>query len=192
MYGVDPGATPAPLLPGASPYPMSTIPPGSTPLDTKRAQMRAKLGSVVKNLVAVQLRLSELSNQRYCCNAPLLSNDRGPMTDINAVFLPISGTSVLIGANDIGGPHTTANLAVLESMGHGARIGGGILYSRLGVIGQFKTKLLGFEGMLYDPRHPTLDLYGDLPIAPGFRVFFGQRDITHAERRNVAGLQLQF
>jgi ABC-type transporter Mla subunit MlaD len=206
VYGVDEGATPAPLLPGATPYPEVTLPPGDYPgvtpggtrsggsvlADSKRAQMKAKLGGIVKNLVAVQLRLSELSNQRVCCNAPLLSSDRGPMTDINAIFLPVGGTSVLIGANDIGGPHTTANFAVLQSMGHGARLGGGILYSRLGVIGQFKTKALGFEGMFYDPRHPTLDLYGDFPIAPGFRVFFGQRDITHAERRNVAGLQLQF
>ncbi len=205
VYGVDEGATPAPLIPGASPYPVVTLPPGAYPIaspdartkgsvlsDSKRAQMKAKLGGVIKNLVAVQLRISELSNQRYCCNSPLLSSDRGPSTDLNAVFLPVGGTSVLIGANDIGGPHTTANLAVLQSMGHGARLGGGILYSRLGLVGQYKTKAFGFEGMLYDPRHPTLDLYGDLPIAPGFRLFFGQRDTTHIERRNVAGLELTF
>lgn len=202
VYGVDAGATPAPpLVPGASPYPVVTLPPGNYPVGspapangsaTKRAQLKAKLGGIVKNLVSIQLRISELSNQRYCCNAPLLSNDRGPMTDLNAIFLPIAGTSVLIGANDIGGPHTTANLAILQRFGDRARIGGGVLYSRLGLIGQYRTSLLGLEGRLYDPRHPTLDLYGDLPIAPGFRVFFGQRDVTHIERRNTAGLQLNF
>ncbi|MDQ2991526.1 MAG: hypothetical protein M3R30_01740, partial [Candidatus Eremiobacteraeota bacterium] len=75
---------------------------------------------------------------------------------------------------------------------HDARIGGGILYSRLGLIGQYKTKAFGFQGLIYDLRHPTLDLYGNLPIAPGFQLFFGQRDMTHVERRNVAGLQLTF
>lgn len=202
VYGVDAGATPAPVIPGASPYPVVTLPPGNYPVGSpaprsgadaaKRAQLKTKLGGIVKNLVAIQLRISELSNQRFCCNAPLLSNDRGPLTDINAIFLPIGGTSVMVGANDLGGPHTTANFAILKSMGRGARVGGGLLYSRLGVIGQYKTDLLGFEGRLYDPRHPTLDLYGDLPIAPGFRLFFGQRDATHVERRNVYGLQLNF
>ncbi|MDQ2991504.1 MAG: MlaD family protein, partial [Candidatus Eremiobacteraeota bacterium] len=172
VYGVDEGATPAPLIPGASPYPVVTLPPDGSPdtrsrggvvADVRRAQMKAKLGGIVKNLVSIQLRISELSNQRYCCSSPLLSNDRGPSTDINALFLPVGGTSLMLGANDIGGPHTTANLAVLQSMGRGARIGGGILYSRLGLIGQYKTKTFGFEGMFYDLRHPMLDLYGDLP-----------------------------
>ncbi|HEY8321149.1 MAG TPA: MlaD family protein [Candidatus Baltobacteraceae bacterium] len=204
VYGVDAGATPAPVpLPGASPYPVVTLPPGNYPIGSpaprtggadqaKRAQLKAKLGGIVKNLVSIQLRISELSSQRFCCNAPLLSSDRGPMTDINAIFLPVGGTSVMIGGNDFGGPHTTANLAILQSMGRGARIGGGLLYSRLGLIGQYRTKTLGFEGRFYDPRHPTLDLYGDLPIAPGFRLFFGQRDVTHIERRSVYGLQLNF
>jgi hypothetical protein len=37
-----------------------------------------------------------------------------------------------------------------------------------------------------------IDLYGNFHIAPGAELFFGQRDITHASRRNTFGLQYQF
>jgi phospholipid/cholesterol/gamma-HCH transport system substrate-binding protein len=201
VYGVDAGATPAPVMvPGASPYPALPYPSQSTgtppPNDSvltqqKRAQMKSKLGGILENLVAVQVRMSRLSGQGACCNNPLLSSDRGPQTDLNAIFLPGGGTSVMVGANDIGF-RTTANLAVLESFGHGIRLGGGLLYSRPGLIGEFNAGRFGLEGRFYDFRHPMLDVYGNLAIAPGTRLFFGQRDIAHAERRAVLGLQLQF
>jgi len=35
-------------------------------------------------------------------------------------------------------------------------------------------------------------VYGNFRIAPGAQLFFGQRDITHASRRNTFGLQYQF
>ncbi|HEY5258216.1 MAG TPA: MlaD family protein [Candidatus Baltobacteraceae bacterium] len=204
VYGVDAGATPAPVpIPGATAYPELPFPdasPGAaTPAPAgrsvlsaaKRAQLKGKIGGLLRNLVAIQVRLDELSPQTACCSNPLLSADRGPQTDINAIFLPSHGTSVIIGANDIGF-HTTANLAVLQSYGGGLRLGGGVLYSRLGFIGQYNAHAFGIEGKLYDPRRPTLDLLGKLKVFTGTSLFIGQRDITHAERRSEYGLQLQF
>ncbi|HVS45060.1 MAG TPA: MlaD family protein [Verrucomicrobiae bacterium] len=198
VYGVDAGATPAPSIPGASPYPAEPYPdvspvPNSISATNaiNRAKLKGQLGGVLRNLVAIQLRLSSLDNQRACCANPLLSADRGPQTDINAIFLPERGTSVVLGANDIG-YRTTANAYVMQSYGGGVRLGGGIMYSRLGLVGQYNARAFGLEGMLYDLRYPTLDLYGRLNITHGASFFVGQRDVTHAERRSVYGLQLQF
>lgn len=200
VYGVDAGATPAPVIPGASPYPQLPYPsassaPRSTDTSSSRAaarvQLKSRLGGVLSNLVAIQLRLSELNGQRACCRNPLLSADRGPQTDVNAIFLPERGTSLVVGANDIG-YHTTANAYMLQSFGNGVRGGGGIMYSTLGLIGQYNAHLFGIQGQVYDPRYPTVDVYGRLNVTHGASIYFGQRDLTHAERRTVYGLQLQF
>jgi len=50
----------------------------------------------------------------------------------------------------------------------------------------------GLETRIYDLTYPMIDVYGNLKIAPGAQLFFGQRDITHASRRNTFGLQYQF
>lgn len=200
VAGVDTDCTPVSAgtpFPIASPFPTTGITPppaGGVPVARPATTARAKfaVGSLLKNLVGIQLRVSELDHQRVCCSAPLLSNDRGPITDTDLVFLPLSGTSVVVGANDIGGPHATANAYVLEKIGRGARLGGGILYSRLGLIGQYNLRAFGLEGRLYDLRRPTLDLYGNVPLTHGIEAFFGQRDVTHADRRNTYGLQLHF
>lgn len=201
VYGVDQGATPYPIVTG-SPYPSypsypgepQTRPNGATPPpgdEVRRMQLKRRLGSLAKNLVAIQLRISTLSAQQVCCPSPLLSSDRGPQTDVNAVIFPRGGTSVLVGANDIGF-NSTANFAVLQSMSPQVRIGGGVLYSRLGLLGQYNARLFGLEGRLYDLRRPTLDYYGNLNIARGTQLYIGQRDANHVERRTVYGLQFQF
>ena len=198
VYGVDAGATPAPL-PGATAYPDLPFPsaspasPSHTAANTfvQRAKLRGQLKGLLSNLVAVQVRLSHLSSQHACCSNPLLSADQGPQTDINAIFLPEHGTSVVLGANDIG-YHTTTNAYMLQSLGGGLRAGGGIMYSTLGLIGQYNAHLFGLQGQLYNPRYPTLDLYGKLRLTKGASLYIGQRDATHAERRVVEGLQLQF
>jgi len=185
VAGVDTDCTPVSSgspLPGASPYPVAS----------PRSGKKFSIGSLVKNFVGVQLRVGGLSPQRACCSAPLLSNDRGPLSDANVVLLPYSPTSIVLGMSDIGGPHQTGNAYVLQSMGGGIRVGGGFMYSRLGLIGQYNQRFFGLEGRFYDPRHPTLDLYGNLPVTHGVQLFYGERDITHAERRNTYGLQLQF
>jgi len=209
VYGVDRGATPAPIPTGTtSPFSLSPPTPApygaaspsvqSTPgqLDrerdaVRRLALKQRLSTVARNLLAIQLRISALSAQRYCCDNPLLSHDRGPETDLNAIVFPKGETSFMAGANDIG-YHPTANLAALKSFGNGLRLGGGLLYSQLGVLGQFNQPHYGIETRIYNLRRPSLDLYGNLRLMPGAELFFGQRDMTHITRRTVYGIQLQF
>lgn len=191
VYGVDAGATPYPI---SSPYPGATFPPppfGSPPASLQRAQMKQHLGQLARSLIAVQLRVSGLSNETVCCKTPLLTSDRGPQTDLNAVLLPRASTSLMIGAADIG-HNTTMNLAAIKSISPSVRLGGGLLYSRLGMLGQFNSRLFGIEGRLYDPRRPEVDLIGTLNFPSGLQLFAGSRALNHPERRTVYGVQLQF
>jgi phospholipid/cholesterol/gamma-HCH transport system substrate-binding protein len=203
VYGVDACATPAPAasgetsgqtLPLGSPYPPAPYPSAGTSATLPphlQGTFRAGLASVMKNLVAIQLRESFLNGQTWCCQNPLLGHDRGPQTDLNAIFLPNGGTSVLLGVNDLG-YNTTWNAAVLRRVRPDVRIGGGVLYGQLGVIGQYNARTFGLEGRLYDPRYAMLDLYGNLRMSSGISLYLGERDTLHAERRTVYGLQLQY
>ena len=51
---------------------------------------------------------------------------------------------------------------------------------------------MGFEALVYDPRHPTADGYLNLKLGGGLELFGGERDATHTGRRTVFGLQFQF
>ncbi|MDQ6931030.1 MAG: MlaD family protein [Candidatus Eremiobacteraeota bacterium] len=212
VYGVDTGATPYPVtvpapsggplpatIPGTTPGPVAGVvspapyPPGSKP--NTPANIKKNLGGIIKNLYAVQIRIGELSPQRTSGLTnnpnPLLSSDRGPQTDFNLLLLPKGTTSFLVGANDIGA-RSTLNFAALSSFGSSIKVGGGVLYSRLGILGQFNKGPVGLEGRLYDLRRPTLDAYINANVTSFSQFFFGERDITHPERRTVFGLQLQF
>lgn len=199
VYGVDRNASPPPpTVPMSSPYPS---PPSGEPLPSAqphvspqlRKKLQGTLSKIVHNLVALQLRFSGLSSQHAVGPNPVLTSDRGPQSDINAIVLPHGETSAMFGANDIG-YHTTWNAALLQSVGDNVRIGGGVLYSQFGVLGQYTTtnRAFGLVTRLYDPRYPMLDLEGSFRVLPGARVFFGQRDITHATRRNEYGFQYTF
>jgi hypothetical protein len=227
VYGVDPNATPAPqpattlppttLPPGTSPaaggatpvgmpptpIPVSTIPPAAgKPLAAAAPgvlpnKLRSRLQSIAASLIAIQIRVSELSVQNATgSSSPLLTKDRGPQTDFNLIALPKGRTSLLTGANDIGSSGTSSyNFAGLQSIGPGSafRVGGGVLYSRLGVLADYKTRTgVGFEARAYDLRHPTIDGYATLHAAPTVELFGGERDVLHSGRRTVFGLQLQF
>lgn len=202
VYGVDEGATPAPVIPGASPYPMPSASgaPNGTPTETAHAgmspEMRAKLsgkmGSFVRNLFALQLRLSGLSPQQNPPVGlnPVLTHSQGPLGDINVIVLPHGSTNLMFGANAIGN-NTTWNAVLQQSKGH-FRFGGGVLYSQIGAMARYDWPRFGLETRVYDLTYPMIDLYGNFRIAPGTEIFFGQRDINHASRRNTAGLQYQF
>ena len=124
---------------------------------------------------------------------PLLAtSNRGPQSDFNAVILPNGRTSFLIGANDIGTPQTSWNVAMKQTLAPHLQVGGGVLYNNLGAMVQYNPGLLGFEARIYDPNFPTLDAYGNLNVARGVQLFGGERDILHNGRRTVFGLQLQF
>jgi ABC-type transporter Mla subunit MlaD len=188
VSGVDEGATPAPgasAAPGASPAPGGGISPAA------RANLHAKLANLAHDLVALQVRLSGLSPQHNPGLNPVLTQSQGPLGDINLIVLPHAHTNLMVGANAIGN-NTTWN-AVLQQQNGNFRYGAGVLYSQIGVLGQYAPlRGFGLETRIYDLTYPMIDLYGNLHVAPGLQLFFGQRDITHASRRNTFGLQYQF
>jgi ABC-type transporter Mla subunit MlaD len=202
VYGVDRGATPAPL---GTPRPDGTYPrragdpePGATPRPgTMESTMKNRLGALVKNLVAVEVRVAALDAQRAGTSAsPLLTRDRGPQTDINVIAMPKGPTNVFTGANDIGS-RTTWNFAAMTQLTPSFKLGGGVLYSRLGARAVYSPQLtkglgLGFEGRIYDLRHPTTDLYGNLRLDNGLTIFGGERDVFSSGRRTTFGLELHF
>ncbi|MFY9665135.1 MAG: MlaD family protein [Candidatus Cybelea sp.] len=195
VYGVDAGATPAPpTVPYSSPYPGTTpgaaVTPGGISPAT-RSQLQGKLAQLARNLVAIQVRLSGLSQQVNPGLNPVLTSSQGPLGDINLVLLPHASTSVIVGANAIG-TNTTWN-AVLQKNQGDFHIGAGVLYSQIGVLGQYAPmRGLGFETRIYDLTYPLVDVYGNLHVSPSAELFFGERDILHASRRTTFGLQYQF
>ncbi|HET9392921.1 MAG TPA: MlaD family protein [Candidatus Rubrimentiphilum sp.] len=202
--GVDAGATPYPLPdknpvpPSAlgTPSPLGTVAPLSASLPQPQsspntARINAGLAKVVKNLVAVQLRLSYLNKQMIIGPTALLTADRGPQADMNVVLLPRGGVSLMAGANDIGGK-TTYNVAGIKTLAPGIRFGGGVLYSQLGALATFDAGYVGAEARLYNLRNPVFDFYGNFNVAEWAKLFLGERDVTRPDRRTVFGLQLQF
>lgn len=189
VYGVDAGATPYPVPQG----PQSLPPPGTQtppPGGTRTGRLKAGLSKMLSNLAQAQLRLSYLNAQSVNGPSPLLTKDRGPQADFNVMLLPHGSVSGMIGANDIGGK-TTWNLAGMKNYG-ALRVGGGILYSQLGVLGSYDAGKFGAETRIYDLRRPTFDIYGNFNVAQWAKFFLGQRDATRSDRRTVFGLQLNF
>jgi ABC-type transporter Mla subunit MlaD len=201
VYGVDRGATPAPASGGAPRSPSgasSGAGPNASPgPDTMQANVKNKLGSLVKNLVSLQIRVSALDAQHAgTSGSALLTKDQGPQTDVNVIALPSGSTYLFAGANDIGAK-TTFNAAAMARVAPNLRIGGGVLYSRLGARAVYSPELskglgLGLEARIYDPRHPTGDVYANLGLGTGLTLFGGERDILHSGRRTTFGLQYQF
>lgn len=189
VYGVDAGATPYPIPqgPAALPPPGTQTPP---PRGSRNARLKAGLSKMLSNLAQAQLRLSYLNAQSVRGPSPLLTGDRGPQADFNLLLLPHGSVSGMIGANDIGGK-TTWNLAGMKNYGS-LRVGGGVLYSQLGVLGSYDAGKFGAETRIYDLRRPTFDIYGDFNLAQWAQLFLGQRDATRSDRRTVFGLQLNF
>jgi ABC-type transporter Mla subunit MlaD len=200
VYGVDRGATPAPAgtpLPnGTYPRRPGEPPPGSTPPpDTAQGNIKNKVGSLVRDLVALQIRVSELDRQRDNVNSsPLLTRDRGPQTDINLIALPKGTTYLFAGANDIGAK-SSWNFAAMAQVRPGLSVGGGVLYSRLGARAVYSPALsrgLGLEARVYDLRRPTTDAYANFKLGNGLTIFGGERDLLRDGRRTTFGLQYQF
>jgi ABC-type transporter Mla subunit MlaD len=207
VYGVDAGATPPPATsaprPGASAPGTSPTSPAPSPSPGAVAQgnLKSKVGALVHQLVKLQIRVSELNPQSVTTGntTPLLTQDRGPQSDINLILFPYGKTYLYTGVNNIGATTspTTVNFAAMERIAHGFELGGGVLYSRLGLRTLYTPSVsgygLGLEGMLYDPRHPTLDGYINAKLGgTGLEIFGGERDITHPDRRTVFGIQHSF
>ena len=141
------------------------------------------------SLFAANVRISGYSPAHVGGGSPLLGTSRGPNSSIALRFLPEAPTQLLLGANDLGSGASTLDLAAVRRIGHGLYFGGGILYSRLGVLGSYSRGTLGFTTKLYDVARPMFDLSTKLRVAPGVKLFFGERDILHAQRRNVYGVE---
>jgi phospholipid/cholesterol/gamma-HCH transport system substrate-binding protein len=196
VYGVDPNATPPPA--GAKTATHANLPPPAiTPADppgAATASIRQRIGDAAKNLVAFQMRLTELSpyNSAKFVQPLLATPDQGPQADFNLLILPTGRLSLLGGANDVGTPQTSANFVLEQKLSKDVRVGGGMLYSNVGGLVQYTPGPLGFEARLYDLRFPTLDAYGTYNVGKTVQLFGGERDITHGGRRAAFGLQLQF
>jgi ABC-type transporter Mla subunit MlaD len=193
VYGVDAGATP---YPGGSPGPGGAQRPGRAPEATSGGMpgnFKEKLAQFTKGVASVQIRMTQLAPQRpgsVGYGSPLLTSDRGPQTDVNLILFPTGKTALFAGVNDLGAMPTW-NFAAMERLGDG-RIGAGILYSRLGVLAGLRGRHAGVEARFYDPRHPTLDAYGQLILSPRLQLFGGERDVLQRDRRSVFGFQTQF
>jgi uncharacterized phage infection (PIP) family protein YhgE len=198
--GVDAGATPAaPTVPQSSPYPGAV--PGAVPSPgpassakptATQAKMASALSGLTHNLVALQLRLSALSVQQNPGLNPVMTKSQGPLGDINLIFLPHASTSLMVGANSIGN-NTTWNAVLMKGNSSNFTFGGGVLYSQIGALARANlSKSFGLETRVYDLTYPMIDLYGNIHILKNGEIFFGQRDITHASRRNTAGFQYTF
>ena len=182
-------ATFSPSAVGAQPAPAGSTPP------SLQSNVKEKIDSLVNDLIALQIRVSELDDEHSgTYRSPLLGKDRGPLTDINLLALPQSHTYLFAGVNDTGGPNTTWNFAAMERVAPHLQLGGGLLYSRLGARAVYDPGLngLGFLGLIYDPRHPTADGYLNLHLGGGLQLFGGERDILHSGRRTAFGLQYQY
>jgi ABC-type transporter Mla subunit MlaD len=191
VYGVDAGATPGPARsgsPASVPVPAAAGPSGASP------HVQNRIGAVARDLIAIQIRLSELDAYKpNALSQPLLAtSQRGPQSDVNALILPHGKTSLFAGANDIGTPQTSWNVALQQTLAPHLSVGGGVLYSNLGAMVKFNPGPVGLDVRLYDPQFPTLDAYGNVNVTSGVQLFGGERDILHNGRRTVFGLQLQF
>lgn len=189
--GVDSGATPYPLpnKNGIPPPVTGTPQPAASP---NGAALKGGLSKILSSLIAVQFRLSYLNPQTVPSSNRLLTSDRGPQADINALLLPRGNLSIMTGANDIGSGRTTYNLAAIKTFTPNIRIGGGVLYSQIGALATFDAGLVGLETRLYNLRRPSFDFYGNFNVARWGKLFLGQRDALRPDRRTVFGLQLQF
>jgi len=117
----------------------------------------------------------------------------GPSSDLNVVVLPGASTHLTFGANDLG-YHTTYNLLV-DKGSKDLQVGAGVLYSKLGVAALFRPfgSPIGVDARIYDPKHPTLDLYGDLRLSERLQLFYGQRNIWSAAGNSTAlGIQVKY
>lgn len=205
VYGIDPGATPAPA---GSPLPDGTYPQrpgtgaprpnaGASPAPgTIQSNVKNKVGTLVHQLIALQIRVSELDRQRAGnVSSPLLTKDRGPQTDVNLIALPRGSTYLYTGVNDIGGPASSMNFVGMATVKPGLQLGGGVLYSRLGaraVYAPAPGKGFSLESRVYDLRRPTTDAYANFSLGNGLTLFGGERDALRAGRRTTFGLQYQF
>ncbi|HUY11786.1 MAG TPA: hypothetical protein VMV73_05950, partial [Candidatus Dormibacteraeota bacterium] len=149
----------------------------------------ATTGHHLPSLLSAQVRFSGYSVQHVGGGSPLLTGSRGPASSIGVTVLPHAKTQLFLGANDLGSGASSVDVVAVRRFARGVYVGGGIIYSRVGVLARVERGTLGFSSKLYDAARPMLDFSSNVRIAPGVKFFFGERDILHAQRRNVYGIE---
>ncbi len=202
-HGPTQGVTPKPQRPGspgsaspapegsAGPEPQQPGQPSSGPTGSPKPDRR--LNSALQSLFGhgagrgsalAQAQLRETWNTR---------GGGGPASDLNLVILPRLGTHVSVGANDLG-YKTTYNALLETTASPRLQYGVGILYSNVGAKTFYKFNgPLALDARLYDPKHPTLDLYGDYRLTQRLELFYGERSLIGPPTKMPAfGFQLDY
>ena len=140
--------------------------------------LRSRLSSIASNLISdstapertltAEGLLSESALQRRSRSANGFQRlDPAAWTD-----------QVALGANDIG-YHTTANVDLIKQLNASTTLGGGVLYSQLGLLGAYKAGIFGVNANVYNARRPDIDLYGNLHVDPR------PRSVSSASERSI-------
>lgn len=163
---------------GASPEPGN---PGATPRPNAR-RPGARRGMLGMSLAQVQIRET------------WGTHGGGPNSDLNIVVLPRSDTHFTFGANDLGYA-SSYNFLIGKNVTPAFQVSGGVLYSKLGLAALFRPfgGPVGVDARLYDPKHPTLDLYGDLRLTQRLQLFYGDRSVWGTSAKTPSfGLQINY
>jgi phospholipid/cholesterol/gamma-HCH transport system substrate-binding protein len=145
----------------SSAAPNSSPAPGGSGAPPKRSNPLSNL-----NLVTTQVRETWVK-----------SGGGGPASDVNVTLLPRLSTNVTFGVNDLG-YKSSYNFLINSRQSPAFTFSGGVLYSKLGAKAVYQPGPLGLDLRLYDPKHPTLDLYGDIQLSKRLQLFYGERGVT--------------
>lgn len=168
--------SPQPLPSGATPQP--GLPGGATP------RPRFQLGGGLFSQPLVQAQVRETWG----------THGGGPASDLNVVLLPAAKTHLTVGANDLG--YSTTYNFLLDRNSKDLQLGAGVEYSKLGLAALFRPfgSPIGIDARLYDPKHPTLDLYGDLRLSERLQLFYGERYLWNNTQTKTPsfGLEIKY
>ncbi|HEY7993258.1 MAG TPA: MlaD family protein [Candidatus Eremiobacteraceae bacterium] len=118
----------------------------------------------------------------------------GPASDMNLVLLPGAKTHLTVGANDLG--YSTTYNFLLDRNSKDLQLGAGVEYSKLGIAALFRPfgSPIGIDARIYDPKHPTLDLYGDLRLSERLQLFYGERYLWNNTQTKTPsfGLEIKY
>ncbi|HYK52470.1 MAG TPA: hypothetical protein VEV38_02970, partial [Candidatus Eremiobacteraceae bacterium] len=168
-----PLGSPQPLPSGATPPP---LPSGAPP------RPRLQMSSLFSNLAQADVRET------------WGTHGGGPASDLNIVLLPKAKTHLTFGANDLG--YSTTYNFLLNHDSKDLQLGAGVEYSKLGIAALFRPfgSPIGIDARVYDPKHPTLDLYGDLRLSERLQLFYGERYLwTNTQTKTPSfGLEIKY
>lgn len=171
-----PTGSPQPLPSGATPVP---LPPGGA---SPRPRLQMGGSSLFSQLAEADVRET------------WGTHGGGPSSDLNVVLLPKAKTHLTMGANDLG-YSTTYNFMVNRNS-KDLQLGAGVEYSKLGIAALFRPfgSPIGVDARVYDPKHPTLDLYGDLRLSERLQLFYGERYLwTNTKTKTPSfGLEIKY